>query len=135
MIDLLAIKLPPTSNHRLMPLCMGGRARLIKTKKFREWEKEAADEIAGRGVTSRSLRREEGSLFVKITLRWPDRRKRDLDGPVKPLLDLIVREGYIEDDSLIERLEVVRYSPDEYDLEPGTCDIFIQTMADYNCPF
>ncbi len=130
MINLLAIKLPPTSNHRLMPLCMGGRARLIKTKKFREWEKEAGDDIAGRRAKI-----EEGSLFVRITLRWPDRRKRDLDGPVKPLLDLIVREGYIEDDSLIERLEVVRYSPDEYDLEPGTCDIFIQTMEDYNCPF
>jgi Holliday junction resolvase RusA-like endonuclease len=130
MIDLLAIKLPPTSNHRLMPLCMGGRARLIKTKKFREWEKEAGDDIAGRRAKI-----EEGSLFVKITLRWPDRRKRDLDGPVKPLLDLIVRECFIEDDSLIERLEVVRYSPDEYDLEPGTCDIFIQTMKDYNCPF
>jgi len=109
---------------------MGGRARLIKTKKFREWEKEAGDDIAGRRAKI-----EEGSLFVRITLRWPDRRKRDLDGPVKPLLDLIVREGYIEDDSLIERLEVVRYSPDEYDLEPGTCDIFIQTMEDYRCPF
>ena len=122
MINLLSIKLPPTSNHRLMPLCMGGRARLIKTKKFRDWEKEAGDDIAGRRAKI-----EEGSLFVKIDIRWPDRRK--------PLLDLIVREGYIEDDSLIERLEVVRYSPDEYDLEGGTCDISIQTMKDYNCPF
>jgi Holliday junction resolvase RusA-like endonuclease len=113
-----------------MPLCMGGRARLIKSKKFRDWEKEAGDDIAGRRAEI-----EEGSLFVKIDIRWPDRRKRDLDGPVKPLLDLIVREGYIEDDSLIERLEVTRYSPGEYDLLAGTCDIFIQTMKDYNCPF
>ena len=43
-----------------MPLCMGGRARLIKTKKFREWEKEAGDDIAGRRAKI-----EEGSLFVK----------------------------------------------------------------------
>ena len=42
MIEIFTRKLPPTSNHRLMPMCMKGRGRLIKTKKFREWEAEMA---------------------------------------------------------------------------------------------
>ena len=130
MIHLIAIAIPPTGNHRLMPICMGGRGRLVKSPKFRKWEKETGEDIRGRTDPI-----EDKDLFVRSTLRWPDKRKRDIDGPVKSLLDLVVRERFILDDSLISRLEVIRYKPDEHDLMPGTCDVFIQSMKDYNCPF
>ncbi len=130
-VQLQQIPLPPTSNHRLMPLCMKGRGRLIKTKKFREWESEAADWIRGACEPM-----EDTHLFVRITIRWPDKRKRDIDSPVKPLLDLIVREGFILDDSMIGAIVVQRqeHDPDEYG-DPGTCDITVMPYADWKVPF
>lgn len=129
MIEIFTRKLPPTSNHRLMPMCMGGRGRLIKTKKFREWEAEMADDIPNYPMM------EDVPLWVVIHIRFPDKRKRDIDGPVKPILDLLVRHGCIKDDSRIERLEITKYVPGQWDQDPGTFDVKVQTMEDYRCPF
>ncbi|MCP4895240.1 MAG: RusA family crossover junction endodeoxyribonuclease [Actinomycetales bacterium] len=130
-VRLQQIPLPPTVNHRLMPMCMKGRGRLIKSPKFRKWEKDAAEFIHAACEPM-----EDKSLFVRITIRWPDKRKRDIDGPVKPLLDLIVREGFILDDSMIRAIVVQRQDadPDEYG-EPGTCDITVMPYADWKVPF
>ena len=132
-INLTEIPLPPTSNHRLMPMCMKGRGRLIKTAKFRGWEKDAADYIRN----ACDPMTDDDELHVKITIRWPDKRKRDIDGPVKPLLDLIVREGFIADDSRIRSLIVHREDadPDIFTGEPGTCDIHAKPFSDWAMPF
>ena len=47
-----------------------------------------------------------GKLSVTIIISWPDYRKRDIDGPVKPVLDALTKGGMIEDDSLIKDLWV-----------------------------
>lgn len=132
-ININGIPLPPTVNHRLMPTCIQGKGRLIKSPKFRKWEKAAAEEI--RGACDPML--DDKELHVKITIRWPDKRKRDIDGPVKPLLDLIVREGFIADDSHIRSLIVHREDadPDFFTGEPGTCDIHAKPYADWRMPF
>tara|TARA_R100001198_G_C5120217_1_gene143337 strand:- start:216 stop:632 length:417 start_codon:yes stop_codon:yes gene_type:complete len=132
-INLNEIPLPPTANHRLMPMCMKGRGRLIKSPKFRKWEKDAAVYIRG----ACDPMTDDKELHVKITIRWPDKRKRDIDGPVKPLLDLIVRNGFIADDSHIRSLIVHREDadPDTFTGEPGTCDIHAMPYADWKVPF
>ncbi len=96
------LKLPPTSNHRLIPV----NGRLITSPKMREWKKYAEEavtiSIMGRlGDTPMA-----GKLSVTIIISWPDYRKRDIDGPVKPVLDALTKGGMIEDDSLIKDLWV-----------------------------
>ena len=73
---------------------------------MREWKKYAEEavtiSIMGRlGDTPMT-----GNLSVTIIIGWPDYRKRDIDGPVKPVLDALTKGGMIKDDSLIKDLWV-----------------------------
>jgi crossover junction endodeoxyribonuclease RusA len=49
-----------------------------------------------------------GRLDVRINLTMPDRRRRDLDNAMKPLLDALQHAGVYEDDSQIDRLLIER---------------------------
>lgn len=49
-----------------------------------------------------------GRLRAKVYLWMPDRRKRDLDNYQKALFDSLVHAGALVDDSLIDRLVVMR---------------------------
>lgn len=96
------LKLPPTSNHRLIPV----NGRLITSPEMRKWKKYAEEavtiSIMGRlGDTPMA-----GKLAVTIIISWPDYRKRDIDGPIKPVLDALTKGGMIKDDSFIKDLWV-----------------------------
>ena len=49
-----------------------------------------------------------GRLEVTIILCPPDKRVRDIDNPVKPLLDSLVQAKCFADDSLIDSLLILR---------------------------
>ena len=51
---------------------------------------------------------------VTLEIAWPDRRRRDIDGPVKPVLDALVDADWFDDDSLVQML-VVRTAQDWLD--------------------
>lgn len=48
---------------------------------------------------------------VEVLAYPPDRRRRDLDNLLKPLLDSLVHAGVVKDDSLIDDLRIVRKHP------------------------
>jgi Holliday junction resolvase RusA-like endonuclease len=60
------------------------------------------------------------TVSVTIEIAWPDRRRRDIDGPVKPVLDALVDADWFEDDSLVQLL-IVRTAQAWIDepVEPG----------------
>ena len=92
--------LPPTANHRLIPV----NGRLITSPKMRKWKEYASKHVA---EVVRELELEQpipGRVAVSLVIQWPDRRKRDLDGPIKPVLDALVKGGLIEDDSNIKEM-------------------------------
>ena len=125
------LPLPPSGNHRLMPVRTGGRMRLIKSPKMRRWC-EQCDEI----LASEPLLETEKGYRVSLRIWWPDRRRRDIDGPVKGVFDSLVRAGILSDDSMIKQFDVETpvssYSLD--DIEPGI-DIEITTIETWECPF
>lgn len=81
------------------------------------WLKEAGWHIK---AVRQSLKvfRIEGEFSASIILNPPDKRKVDLDGRIKAILDLAQAHELIEDDHLC-RFLVVTYGPDGADA--GAC--------------
>ena len=48
----------------------------------------------------------DGDLVVVVNLYPPDRRRRDIDNPIKALLDAMTHAGIWRDDSQIKKLTV-----------------------------
>lgn len=48
----------------------------------------------------------KSDVSVEFDILMPDRRKRDIDNLLKPMLDALVRNFYIEDDCLVKRLTI-----------------------------
>ena len=124
------LPLPPTGNHRLMPIRVGSRLRLVKAPKMRKWEKTCNELLSGNPV----LETQKG-YRISIKIWWPDRRRRDIDGPVKAVFDALVRSNILIDDSYIRYFDVETpvsmLSLDE--IEPGI-DIQIETVEEWEVP-
>lgn len=73
--------------------------RRIPTRRYKAWTAEAQASL--RSQTPAKLL---GFFTASIILSPPDRRRRDLDGLAKAALDLLTKEGVIEDDSLARRI-------------------------------
>ena len=88
--------MPPSVNSIWRNL--GGRT--IKSKAYRTWLDSAACSVMAtrKGVCI------AGGFSVEIRISRPDRRKRDLDNRIKPLLDALEAGGAIVNDSFCERL-------------------------------
>tara|TARA_R100001198_G_scaffold94860_1_gene79179 strand:- start:18 stop:365 length:348 start_codon:yes stop_codon:yes gene_type:complete len=115
----------------MMPMRVGGKLRLAKAPKLRKWEDEAAKALAG----AEPIPTDKG-YRISLAIWWPDRRKRDIDGPVKVVFDALVRAGILIDDSLVRYFEVETPVSDHSldDIEPGV-DIRIITVEDWEVPF
>jgi crossover junction endodeoxyribonuclease RusA len=91
---------PPTVNNYYAVV----RGRKILSAKGRQYKVDAAVELL-RQSAPRNL---TGRLEVLIDLYPPDRRKRDIDGPVKACLDALQDYGLFVDDSQIDDLRIRR---------------------------
>jgi len=50
----------------------------------------------------------EDEISLEVYLHPPDKRKRDIDNPCKPLIDSLVKGGLLKDDVQISRLTIER---------------------------
>ena len=75
--------------------------RLRKTKECKDWE--AA--IQKKAASVYSEEPHEGTVHLKINLYFPDKRRRDVDGPLKAILDAMNNLIY-KDDSQVFRILV-----------------------------
>lgn len=76
-----------------------GKGR-VKSKRYREWERAAGWDMNGKGHIS-------GPFTLDLTVCESKRRKgTDLDGKIKATLDLIVKHGIVDDDSLVQAMTV-----------------------------
>ncbi len=95
------LPLPPTSNHRLLPVKIAGRTRLVTAPKMRKWKEEVAKLLEGHDPIETEV-----GYRVYIDVTWPDRRRRDLDGPVKVVLDALVDAEIMVDDRWVKFIQV-----------------------------
>lgn len=105
----LKLPWPPSVNHYWRSVSMPGKGgrqsvRHLISKAGREYKTVVSGIVLVAGARKMLTSR----LCVKITLHPPDRRQRDIDNSIKATLDALVAAGVFEDDSQVDRLEVVR---------------------------
>lgn len=95
---------PPSVNHYWRRTEKG---RLALTSRAREFRANVlADALAARSAVHFT-----GPVGVELVLHPPDRRVRDIDNVIKPLLDALTFAGVFEDDRQVKRLVVVEGCP------------------------
>ncbi len=90
MTETISLPFPVSVNGMYRAL---GR-RVILSKRAREWKEAAAWELK-----SQRPKRFAGPVEIHTVVSPPDKRKRDLDNLLKPILDLLKEHGIIVDDS------------------------------------
>lgn len=101
---ILTIPYPPSINKYWLRTSSGGLMVSSQGRDFRVQVQVAALCACVKKLT--------GQLDVKITLTPNDRRVRDIDNPIKPLLDALTKAGAWDDDSQVRRLVVEMLPPD-----------------------
>lgn len=101
----LTLPWPPTVNTYYRSIIQKGRPIVLLSKAGRQY-KQTVDEI----IEYRQCRAlHPGRVKLEIVAHPPDRRKRDLDNLLKPLIDAIAGKGkIIQDDSQIDSLSIYR---------------------------
>ena len=92
---LLTLPYPPSANH----IWRTAGKRVYRSKRYMEWLEEAAGMAIGQrqgGI--------KGPYKISIDAVRPDKRVRDLGNLEKPISDLLVQIGTIEDDKLAEMI-------------------------------
>jgi crossover junction endodeoxyribonuclease RusA len=88
-----SIPYPPSANR----IWRQGHGRVHKSKEYQDWLALSAWEIRAQ-IGPKQVITEPFKLELRVNR--PDKRKRDLDNLLKPVLDLIGHYGLIENDSL-----------------------------------
>lgn len=118
-VNSVAFNLPfPPSVNNLF-LNVQGRGR-VPTNNYKQWRKDAGKELMVQGV-----KRVPGPVAVMIDLVAPDKRKRDCDNAIKPILDLLVTMQIIEADDWSVVRSVAAMWNEEGD---APCTVYINSL-------
>jgi len=103
----ISLPYPPTVNTYYSVV----RGRKILSARGRVFKRDAVKHILRwcQGPPS------EGSVYLQILITPPDRRRRDVDNIIKPILDALTEAGVYGDDSQVVGLTVVKGEPDKHD--------------------
>lgn len=81
-------------------------------------------ELVANEVRSQPTRFGDEYLSLTLNLYPPDRRARDIDNPIKPLLDSLVQSGLFNDDSQIKVMHIYMNEP----IKGGTSKVQISVI-------
>ena len=98
---ILSLPWPPSANHAWI-MVNNKPIPSPKTRKFRKAVREIVEREACVGAYP------EQKVSVTIIENPPDRRVRDIDNPIKSLLDALTKSGLWGDDRQIDELTVRR---------------------------
>lgn len=118
MIKLTVPGNPPSDNHLYGHRAFGKRVIKYMTARGKEYKKQA--QMLAQGYTST-----DEPIFMKIHLYFGDKRKRDLHGCLKVLIDAFEKLIYDNDNQII-KLELYK----SYDKENPRAEIEINTIGE-----
>ena len=92
-------EMPPSANSLRKSFIKDGKVFSAKSDQYAVWREATLWEIANQRAG-----RVEGpySLSIAAQRHWRSRRARDIDNIIKPISDVLVKAGVIEDDFLAE---------------------------------
>lgn len=93
----VSIVLPYPISVNAMYRNVRGKGR-VKTKKYIAWQMLAYNACIGH------TERISGKVFIHISIKRPDKRKRDIDNLAKGILDYLTSRDFIDDDRNVEKL-------------------------------
>lgn len=111
---------PPSMNSYWRSIVLKGQVRVLISREGREYRDAVLEAVPM--ASRRGLR---GRLTVTVLARPPDRRRRDLDNLLKPLLDALLHAGVYEDDGQIDYLVVERAEPTDC----GRVEVVVREVA------
>lgn len=115
----LTLPWPPTGNHNVKH-ANGAHYMTAKHKAFRV---EVAARVLEAGLHRQPMK---GRLRVTMYACFPDKRKRDIDNLIKPVLDSLMHAGVYADDSAIDELQIFR--SDAAFRTKGEIDVLVETL-------
>jgi crossover junction endodeoxyribonuclease RusA len=77
-------------------------------------------------ANSRRARFGADKVGIEILLHAPDRRRRDIDNILKPLIDALQAAGVFDDDSQVDDLRVSRGTV----IKGGSCEVRIRSVQE-----
>jgi Holliday junction resolvase RusA-like endonuclease len=92
-----SLPLPPSQNNMFVN-GKAGRGRFISLR-YKAWKNEAA--IC---AYMQNKARIEGPFAIQINAVRPHKRRRDIDNYIKPLVDFLVSQGFVSDDSEMQQV-------------------------------
>ena len=95
-IHLTILGPPATKKNSMQAMCIGGKPRLLQSKKYRDYEKDALQQLWVWGNQT-----VPGEVEVVCRYFVPDLRKRDLTNLLAASHVVLTKAGLIEDDSRI----------------------------------
>ena len=95
----LDLPYPPSMNHYWRRV----GSRTLVSRRGREFQAEVCWAASEQYSLPQPL---SGPLSIKVDVQAPDRRRRDLDNLLKPLLDALTHAAVWEDDSQVHRIEI-----------------------------
>lgn len=104
---------PPTVNHYYTV----ARGRKILSKKGRDYKEAAWLHLLSQG----RYKQLEGDVSLFIRAYPPDKRRRDIDNILKPLLDVLTTAGIYKDDSQVTDLRIQKFNP----CKPGRVEVMV----------
>ena len=110
---MISMPYPPTVNNYHTV----ARGRKILSRKGRVYKKEAVICL----YQQCAPKSQEGPYAISISVRPPDKRKRDIDNLIKPLLDSLVDYGALSDDSEVIDLRIRKFNP----IKGGSVEVLI----------
>lgn len=93
------VAIPPTANRLFASVPGKGR---VKTADYRAWIAEASW-VAKLAIKAKKI---TGPYALSVQIGKPDNRKRDIGNLEKPISDLLVSIGAVNDDSDCQRIEM-----------------------------
>jgi Holliday junction resolvase RusA-like endonuclease len=107
MTDAISFVLPfPPSVNSIRTVARG---RMISSAAYRDWQQEAGAHLVYQGFQAVDGILIPGQVEVEIEFGRSSKRKFDIDNHAKPILDLLVTYGLIEDDNntILTRLSLI----------------------------
>lgn len=119
----LVLPFPTSVNAAYRNVLHVGR---VKTLAYKNWLAAAQLAVIDQKVRGRI----EGVYAIHVEIDRPDKRRRDLSNLLKVLEDFCVSMGYVEDDSLCERIKM--QWTDRIDGRPGPVRVWLIKTGDDN---